>query len=46
MADAVPVRRKAGFPFGIAQDEPLVPEGDDWWAPMNAEESDVWANGE
>jgi prevent-host-death family protein len=46
VAELVPVRRKVGFPFGVARDAPLVPEGDDWWAAMSDEESDAWATGE
>ena len=33
VAELVPARRKAGFPFGIAREEPLVPAGDEWWQP-------------
>jgi prevent-host-death family protein len=42
VAELVPVRRNAGFPFGIAREEPLVPSGDDWWRPMTDAEADDW----
>jgi antitoxin (DNA-binding transcriptional repressor) of toxin-antitoxin stability system len=42
--ELVPVKRKAGFPFGIAQDDRLVPPGDEWWAPMNDEELEHWCD--
>lgn len=45
VAELVPARKKAGFPFGIAREEPLVPPGDEWWAPMSDEEADAWADG-
>jgi hypothetical protein len=40
-----PVRRKAGFPFGIAREEPLVPAGDEWWQPMTDAEAEDWIEG-
>jgi prevent-host-death family protein len=42
VAELVPARRKAGFPFGIASEEPLVTPGDDWWRPMNDAEGEGW----
>lgn len=45
VAELVPAWMDGAFPFGIARDEPLVPEGDVWCVPMSDEESDVWANG-
>lgn len=45
VAELVPVRRKAGFPFGIAREEPLVASGDDWWQPMTGEEAEDWIEG-
>lgn len=33
VAELAPARRKAGFPFGIAREEPIAPTGDDWWQP-------------
>lgn len=45
VAELVPVRRKAGFPFGIAREEPLVPAGDEWWQPMSDAEAEDWMDG-
>lgn len=45
VAELIPVQRSAGFPFGIARNSPLVPEGNEWWAPMSDEEADAWADG-
>ena len=45
VAELVPALKKAGFPFGIARNSPLVPAGDSWWGPMSDEESDAWVNG-
>lgn len=45
VAELVPARRKSGFPFGIARDEPLVAAGDDWWKPMSDAEADEWVDG-
>jgi prevent-host-death family protein len=45
VAELVPARRKAGFPFGIARNEPLVAPGDDWWRPMNDAEAEDWIEG-
>jgi prevent-host-death family protein len=45
VAELVPARRKAGFPFGIAREEPLVAAGDDWWQPMNEAEAEDWIEG-
>jgi prevent-host-death family protein len=45
VAELVPARRKAGFPFGIAREEPLVAAGDDWWQPMSDAESEEWIEG-
>ncbi len=42
VAELAPVRRKAGFPFGIAREHPLAPAGDDWWRPMSDEEVEDW----
>lgn len=36
---------KRSFPFGIARNEPLVPEGDEWWKPMTDTEVDDWMDG-
>lgn len=36
---------KAGFPFGIAANDPLVPKGDEWWQPMTDSEADAWLDG-
>jgi len=45
VAELVPARRKAGFPFGIVRDEPLVAAGDDWWRAMSDAEAEDWING-
>lgn len=45
VAELVPARRKTGFPFGIARDEPLVAPGDEWWQPMSDAEADEWLEG-
>jgi prevent-host-death family protein len=45
VAELVPARRKAGFPFGIAREEPLVPAGDDWWQPLSDAEAEDWLEG-
>jgi prevent-host-death family protein len=45
VAELVPARRKAGFPFGIARDEPLVAAGDDWWRPMSDADAEDWIEG-
>ncbi len=45
VAELVPAGRKAGFPFGIAREDPLVPAGDDWWRPMADEEVEDWIEG-
>lgn len=43
VARLVPAVRQAGFPFGVAAEEPLTASGDSWWAPMNDEEAEDWA---
>jgi len=45
VAELIPARRTAGFPFGIAQKDPLVSAGDDWWQPMSDNEADDWISG-
>ena len=45
VAELVPARQKAGFPFGIARDAPLVAAGDDWWRPMSDAEAEDWMEG-
>jgi prevent-host-death family protein len=45
VAELVPARRKAGFPFGIAREAPLVPPGDEWWQPMSDDEAEDWVEG-
>lgn len=42
VAELVPTKRPAGFPFGIAQNNPLVPPGDEWWKPLAEEEMEEW----
>jgi prevent-host-death family protein len=45
VAELVPARRKAGFPFGIARQEPLAPAGDDWWQALSDAEAEDWVQG-
>ena len=45
VAELVPARRKGGFPFGIAREEPLVASGDEWWQPMSNGEAEDWIEG-
>ena len=45
VAELVPTRKRAGFPFGIARHEPLVPPGDEWWQPMSDTEAEDWLEG-
>ena len=45
VAELVPARRKTGFPFGIAREEPLAAAGDDWWQPLSDREADDWIEG-
>ena len=45
VAELVPARRKGGFPFGIAREEPLVASGDEWWQSMSEDEVDDWIEG-
>jgi len=45
VAELVPARRKTGFPFGIAHEEPLVAPGDEWWQPMSDADAADWMEG-
>ena len=45
VVELIPARKTGGFPFGIGKDHPLVPPGDEWWAPMTDEEVDLWIEG-
>ena len=45
VAELIPARRQAGFPFGIAREDPLVPAGDEWWQPMSDAEAEDWIEG-
>lgn len=45
VAELVPARQKPGFPFGIAREAPLVPDGNDWWRPMTDDEAEGWVAG-
>jgi antitoxin (DNA-binding transcriptional repressor) of toxin-antitoxin stability system len=45
VAELVPARRKSGFPFGSAHEEPLVAAGDEWWQPMSDAEAEDWLEG-
>jgi prevent-host-death family protein len=44
VAELVRVRAK-GLPLGIAEGEPLVSTGDDWWRPMTDDEAEAWIDG-
>ncbi|MBO0911743.1 MAG: type II toxin-antitoxin system prevent-host-death family antitoxin [Acidobacteria bacterium] len=44
VAELVPSRK--GFPFGIAREEPLVADGDEWWQPMSDSEAEDWIEGQ
>ncbi|HUQ90200.1 MAG TPA: type II toxin-antitoxin system prevent-host-death family antitoxin [Bryobacteraceae bacterium] len=46
VAELVPARRKAGFPFGIARQEPLAAAGDAWWQPLSDAEAEDWIEGQ
>jgi len=46
VAELVPARRKAGFPFGIAREDPLAPAGDEWWHPLSDAEAEDWTVGQ
>ena len=45
VAELVPARKRKGFPFGIASNEPLVSSGDEWWQPISDTEFDDWIEG-
>ena len=45
VAELVPARRQAGFPFGIASAEPLAPSGDEWWQPLGDADAEDWIAG-
>ena len=45
VAELIPARRTGGFPFGIARQAPLVPDGDAWWRPMTDAEAEDWIEG-
>jgi len=45
IAELVPARRKAGFPFVIAREDPLVNSGDEWWEPMSDAGAEDWLQG-
>ena len=45
VAELVPARRKTGFPFGIARQDPLAPGGDVWWQPLSDAEAEDWIEG-
>lgn len=40
------VLSRKGFPFGIAREEPLVADGDEWWQPMGDSEAEDWIDGQ
>jgi len=45
VAELIPARRKPGFPFGIARQEPITPTGDEWWQPLSDAEAEDWILG-
>jgi prevent-host-death family protein len=45
VVELIPVRRKAGFPFGIAHSAKLAPPGDAWWQPLADAEVGDWIEG-
>ena len=45
VVELVPVRPKAGFPFGIARSSKLARPGDAWWQPLTDAEVDDWMEG-
>lgn len=46
VVELIPAKKSGGFPFGIAKNDPIAPAGDEWWAPMNAEELALWYDAE
>lgn len=36
---------RGGLPLGVAHEEPLVPPGDSWWAPLKDDEAEGWIEG-
>lgn len=45
VAELVPARQPTAFPFGIARQAPLVPDGNEWWRPMTDIEAEDWVEG-
>lgn len=46
VAELVPAKRKTGFPFGIARNEPLVSDDDEQlWRALTDEETEAWFDG-
>ena len=45
VAELVPARQRTAFPFGIARQAPLVPDGNEWWRPMTDTEAEDWVEG-
>ena len=46
VAELVPAKRKTGFPFGIARNEPLVADDDeDFWRAMTDDEAQAFFDG-
>ena len=45
VAELIPARIKAGFPIGIAENDPLVTNSDAWWQPMGDVEAETWVDG-
>ena len=46
VVELIPAKKSGGFPFGSAKNDPIAPPGDEWWAPMNAEELALWYDAE
>lgn len=36
---------QTAFPVGSAACDPIVPPGDEWWQPLNADDADDWVEG-
>ena len=44
VAELVPARKSGGFPFGVASEHPIVPEGDEWWKPLSDDDLKDWTD--
>jgi len=45
VAELIRARTK-GLPFGVAREDRLVADGDDWWRPMTSDETEEWIEGD